>query len=124
VQIGQGGWADTLAPSNFFQPLFSCASFLPRTSSLNGNYSEFCDPEIDARMRQAGAAQTTDPVGANRLWAGVDRALVDRAAVIPLGNRRSIVFVSDRVGNYQSHPLWGTLLDPALGEIAADGEAF
>jgi hypothetical protein len=28
-----------------------------------------------------------------------------------LVNRRSVTLVSKRVGNYQHHPMWGTLLD-------------
>ena len=111
AQIGLSGWqADLLAPSDFFRPLFSCASFLPATPE-NGNLTEFCDRGIDAEMSRAAAAQTTDPARANQFWADVDRALVDQAVVVPLANPRNRVFVSDRVGNFQSHPLWETLLD-------------
>jgi len=110
AQIGPGGWyADILAPSNFLQK-FACASFLPKTSA-NNNLPEFCDRELDAKIARAAAVQTADRVRANELWADVDRALVDRAVIIPLGNPRNRVFVSDRVGNYQTHPFWGTLLD-------------
>ncbi|MBD0328918.1 MAG: hypothetical protein ICV64_02290 [Thermoleophilia bacterium] len=41
----------------------------------------------------------------------MDRALVDRAPVVPVSSVRNRVFVSERVGNVQAHPLWGTLLD-------------
>jgi peptide/nickel transport system substrate-binding protein len=99
-----------VTPSDFLQRSFSCASFLPQ-SSANFNFSEFCSPGIDLEMRRAAAAQKTDPSRANELWAEVDHALVDRAVVIPTVSPRFPVFVSDRVGNYQSHPLWGTLLD-------------
>ena len=110
AQIGQWGWfAETLAASNFLR-LFSCTSFLPETSA-NENASEFCDRRIDAQMRRATALQASDPARANELWAEVDRALVDRAAAVPVASSRKLVFVSERVGNYQSHPLWGTLLD-------------
>jgi YVTN family beta-propeller protein len=111
AQIGLSGWqADFLAPSDFFRPLFSCASFLP-ASPENGNWTEFCDRGIDAEMSRAAAAQTTDAARANELWADVDRALVDQAVVVPFANPRNRAFVSDRVGNFQSHPLWDTLLD-------------
>jgi ABC-type transport system substrate-binding protein len=111
VQLGGTGWyANTLTPSDFLRTLFSCASFLPK-SSANFNVSEFCDRGIDRKMRRAAAAQTSDPARANQLWADVDHALVDRAAAVPGSNPRNRVFVSARVGNYQSHPLWETLLD-------------
>ncbi|MGH3033038.1 MAG: ABC transporter substrate-binding protein, partial [Gaiellaceae bacterium] len=55
--------------------------------------------------------QASDPVRANALWVDVDRALVDRAAAVPLVNQRAVVFVSERVGNHQFHPQWATLFD-------------
>jgi YVTN family beta-propeller protein len=111
AQIGPAGWfADTLAASNFFQPLFTCASFVPK-SSANSNPFQYCDPRLDQKMKEAAALQASDPVRANELWAEVDRALVDRAVALPWRNPQDRVLVSERVGNYQSHPLWGTLLD-------------
>jgi peptide/nickel transport system substrate-binding protein len=111
AQIGQAGWsADTLTASNFFQPLFSCASFVPK-SAANLNLFQYCDRRLDAMMNEAAALQVSDPVRANALWAKVDRALVVRAVALPWGSPRNKVLVSNRVGNYQSHPLWGSLLD-------------
>lgn len=111
VQLGTAGWkADTLAASNFLQPLFTCASFVPK-SPANLNLFQYCDPGLDAKMKKAAALQASDPVRANELWAKVDRALVDQAVAVPWGNPRNVVLVSERVGNYQSHPLWGTLFD-------------
>jgi peptide/nickel transport system substrate-binding protein len=110
VQIGFSGWlAGTLAASDFLR-LFSCAAFRPE-STANENTSEFCVRGIDAQMRRSAALQTSDPARANELWAGVDRALVDRVAVAPTLGGRNLVLVSERVGNYQNHPLWGALLD-------------
>jgi ABC-type transport system substrate-binding protein len=62
-------------------------------------------------MRRAAAAQPADPVRANELWADVDHALVDQAVVVPTVIVPFGTYVSDRVGNYHSHPLWGPLLD-------------
>ena len=110
VQIGHGGWqADSLAPSNFMT-LFSCASFVPKSAG-NLNLFQFCDPRLDAKMREATAVQVSDPVRANELWSEVDRALVDRAVAVPWGSPSERVLVSERAGNYQSHPLWGPLFD-------------
>jgi peptide/nickel transport system substrate-binding protein len=83
---------------------------MPRTSA-NTNFAQFCDRAIDAMASRAGALQASDPVRADELWAQVDHALVDRAVVVPIVNVRDRVFVSERVGNFQHHPLWGTLLD-------------
>jgi YVTN family beta-propeller protein len=111
AQIGAAGWfADTLAASNFFQPILTCASFVPK-SPANLNFFEYCDPRLDAKMKEAAALQAADPVRANELWSEVDRALVDRALALSWGSPRHRVLVSERVGNHQSHPLWGTLLD-------------
>ena len=35
----------------------------------------------------------------------------EAAPAAPLVNRRGAVFVSERLGNYQHHPLLGVLLD-------------
>jgi YVTN family beta-propeller protein len=111
AQLGPIGWtADTLAASNFFQPLFTCASFVPN-SPANLNLAQFCDPGLDMKMKKAAALQALDPVRANELWADVDRALVDRAVALPWGSPPQRVLISERLGNYQSHPFWGTLFD-------------
>jgi peptide/nickel transport system substrate-binding protein len=110
AQIGPISWfADAAAPALFLD-LFSCDSFLPE-SPANGNFSQFCEPEIDAVMARARELQTSDPVGANALWADADHALVDQAAAVPLTNQRILGFVSERVGNYPFHPQWGPLFD-------------
>jgi YVTN family beta-propeller protein len=110
VQNGPTGWfADSIAASNFFQ-LFTCASFVPK-SPANLNIFEYCNPQLDAKIKEAAALQASDPVRANELWSEIDRTLVDQAVAVPWWSPRDKVLVSDRVGNYQGHPLWGTLLD-------------
>jgi YVTN family beta-propeller protein len=109
AQIGPITWFADAAPALFLD-LFSCASFLPE-SPANGNFSQFCEPEIDAVMERAAEIQPADPVRANALWAEADHALVDQAAAVPLVNQRILGFVSERVGNYQFHPQWGPLFD-------------
>jgi YVTN family beta-propeller protein len=110
AQIGLFGWlAETLATSDFLR-LFGCPTVAPKTSQIV-NPSRYCDPRIDNKMRQALSLQPTDPARANELWAEIDHSLVDRAAAAPLNSGLNLVLVSRRVGNYQNHPLWGTLLD-------------
>jgi YVTN family beta-propeller protein len=110
AQIGTFGWYSDFASALFLRDLFGCASFQPRSTS-NLNLSAFCSPSTDARMAKAAEIQASDPVRANELWAKADRALVDQAAAVPLVNRHVVGFVSERVGNYQLHPQWLTLLD-------------
>ena len=111
VQAGPTYWgADYAAPFDFLAKNLSCAAF-SRNPDRNANLSEFCSPRIDAHMRRAAAAQATDPDRANRLWAAVDRELVDAAPWVPLFNPRGLEVLSNRVGNYQFNPAYGSLID-------------
>jgi YVTN family beta-propeller protein len=111
AQIGTFGWyADFASAAPILRDLFGCASYLPENAG-NLNLSAFCDPRIDALMARAARLQASDPVRANAIWAEADRALADQAAAVPLVNQHVVTFVSERVGNYQLHPQWLTLLD-------------
>ncbi len=111
VQVGPVSiFADYSAASNLIRPYLSCGAFKPR-SGANQNWSGFCDRRIERRIRRALALQTSDPYLASRVWARVDRALVDQAPYVPLFSLRQVDFVSQRVGNYQYNPQWGMLLD-------------
>ena len=104
AQAGLFSWfADYPAASNYIVTFFACRTF--------SNWSEFCDPRIEAGIRRALALQTTDPYLANQLWARIDHAIVDRAPVVPLVTLKQLDIVSRRVGNYQYNPQWGVLLD-------------
>jgi peptide/nickel transport system substrate-binding protein len=103
VQTGLFSWfADYPAASNYFGTFFSCRA--------PSNWSKFCDRSIEAELRRALRLQTTDPYLANRLWARIDREIVDQAPVVPLFTLKAVDVVSRRVGNYQFHPQWGALL--------------
>jgi peptide/nickel transport system substrate-binding protein len=88
---------DYPAPSNFLVGIFRCNP-------------HFCDRAFERRIRGALAVQVRDPRAANGPWARLERKLVDRAIAIPLVNPKEIDFVSSRVGNYQHHPVFGTLI--------------
>ena len=53
---------------------------------------------------------TVATAAAGELWAKIDRALVDQAAVVPLFNRQGFDLLSKRVGNYQYNPVLGVLV--------------
>jgi peptide/nickel transport system substrate-binding protein len=103
AQTGFVGWAaDNLGASNFIEPVFTCAG----RGTLN--LSRLCDPELERLVRRARTATPADAVAS---WAAADHRLTDLAASVPLTRRRSVVFVSKRVGNVRTHPQFFTLLD-------------
>jgi peptide/nickel transport system substrate-binding protein len=111
IQIGSGYWfADYPAAADFLEHLLSCRAFVPRSPD-NVNLAEFCDRRLDVQMRRAAATQATDPQRANRLWAAIDRRMVDAAPWVPLVIGQSVELVSKRVGNYQYNPQYGGLID-------------
>jgi peptide/nickel transport system substrate-binding protein len=91
------------AASNFIEGFYTCGA--------PANWSGFCDRRVDRLVRKARALEITDPYVANRLWAQIDRAIVDQAPVAPLYTLRAVDIVSRRVGNYQYNPQWGVLVD-------------
>jgi YVTN family beta-propeller protein len=112
AQIGFAAWgADYPAPSDFFTPILTCASFQPGNAS-NQNLSGFCDSRIDREVEKAQREQATNPIAARALWAKIDRAVVDQAPWVPLITPRSFDFLSRRAGNYQYSPNgFGVLID-------------
>jgi ABC-type transport system substrate-binding protein/DNA-binding SARP family transcriptional activator len=107
AQVGFTGWvADFLTPSSFFDP-FTCGEFI-RNSVDNANISQFCDHGVDADYAAALAARGVE---ANARWAALDRRVLAASPAIPLFARRTLVVLSDRVGNAPVHPELGPLLD-------------
>lgn len=112
AQTGYYTWiAGYPSAADFIPPQFSCAFSRASPQSESGNFSEFCDPRIDAQMAHAAAVQVQDPAAAGVLWQQVEQALLAQAPVVPAYNRGNVDFVSARVGNYQYNPQWGLLLD-------------
>jgi peptide/nickel transport system substrate-binding protein len=94
---------------------FGAAEFLQTWFSCDGADSDgrFCDPQLDRLMKRALALETTNPRRGLPVWTAVDRRVTDAAAAVPLVTPREVDLVSARVGNYQSHPIWGFLADQA-----------
>jgi peptide/nickel transport system substrate-binding protein len=92
------------APSQFLGPDFTGCSG-------NYNFYKFCDPQTDAIVRAALAAQAAESPAAATLWANADRALTGQAPAVNLVTPSVTDFVSRRVGNYQYNPQLGVLLD-------------
>jgi peptide/nickel transport system substrate-binding protein len=101
VQISITQWyQDYPAASNFLHVLLSCASFIPGSDNAQ-NSAQFCDKDIDAQMDKALSLASTDPDGANKVWADVDKAVMERSPILPLITPKHVDFVSSRVGNFQ-----------------------
>ena len=103
IQAGVSSWfADYPGASSFIE-FFSCKG---------DPHVYFCDPRIGALIQRARTLPTTDPYAANQFWARIDRAMVDRAAVVPLITHKTLELVAKRVKNYESSPYpTGVLLD-------------
>jgi peptide/nickel transport system substrate-binding protein len=101
IQLIPTEWSDT--SYGFFAAWFSCAG--------GSTHGWFCEPRIDRENHRAQSLEATRPQAAASLWAHIDREVVDRAASMPLANRRAIDFVSARVHNYQVNPYWGLIAD-------------
>ena len=77
-------------------------------SAYNLDLARFCDRGLESRIEAALAARGPR---ADALWRDVYRDIEAAAPAVPLVNRRTVTLVSKRVGNYQHHPLWTTLLE-------------
>ena len=112
AQAGPTTWIPDYPSSSSFLGIFTCSSFVPRSTS-NVNWSQFCDPGADALIRRATEAQASDPRAADALWARAERRVLEAAPAIPLINNVHTDVVSERVRNDQYHPQWGLLFDQA-----------
>ncbi|MDQ3645412.1 MAG: ABC transporter substrate-binding protein [Actinomycetota bacterium] len=103
VQAGYVGWVAALpTAAEFMQSLLAFLEVA--TGQPTGGV-------LGREIEKALDLQPTDPLAANEAWAGVDRMLVDRAALVPLYNPRAVDFVSARIGNYQFNPFSRSLYD-------------
>ena len=101
AQIGFFGWGtDYPATSAWFTPAVTCASFQPN-SRWNYNAAQFCNRGIDREISLALSQQAKDPEAARKLWARIDREVVDVAPLAPLIVWNIVDLLSERVGNYQ-----------------------
>lgn len=101
VQISLSQWyQDYPAASNFLNVLFGCGSFQEGSDS-SINIAGFCNDAVEAKAKEAFTLSATDQEGANKLWAEIDKMVVDQAAAAPLFTPKHVDFVSKRLGNFQ-----------------------
>jgi peptide/nickel transport system substrate-binding protein len=101
-QSGIMGWFGTQYGSGVIDTL---------RCGYSGNPARFCDRRIDTEAARSLKVFATDPETAARMWARLDRRLVDQAPWVPLFNPRSPLLASKRVDNWQYHPYMDVLLD-------------
>jgi peptide/nickel transport system substrate-binding protein len=112
AQVGFYGWiADFPSEAGFLRPTFSCSAFVPDNRGATSDPSEFCSHAVDRLLDRASAVQAADPPAAHGLWQRAERLILAQAPLVPMSTRQNVDFVSKRVGNYQYHPQWGTLVD-------------
>ena len=89
----------------------TCKAFIKdNPNNVNSNYAEYCNPKLDRKIEHASKVGATDPTRANRLWAEIDRQVVDEAPWVPFTTPSGTILVSKRVGNVQINPMLGVLL--------------
>jgi peptide/nickel transport system substrate-binding protein len=89
---------------------FACQSFVPNSTG-NANWTEFCDPGLDAQIQRALAAESNNAPDTAALWAQADQTATDQAPAVPLTTYTQLDLVSARVGNYQYSLPSGVLID-------------
>jgi peptide/nickel transport system substrate-binding protein len=113
VQFCWSSWyQDYPAASDFLNVLLGCGSFVPN-SNASPNIAAFCDKKIQAQMNAALQQGITDPEGANKKWAAVDKAVTDQAPWVSMLTPKYLDFIAKRVKGYQFSPQWYFLLDQA-----------
>lgn len=97
VQASLTSWyADFPSAANILEGNFGCAAFRPGSDSST-NIPGFCDPQLDARLRAALAANDANGIAA------VDRAMTDQAPAVVLYSPRNIDLTSARLGGFVFH---------------------
>jgi peptide/nickel transport system substrate-binding protein len=102
IQLTPPTWIDNSA-YNFFNVWFACAAPY--------NHHWFCDPAVDNAIAHAAGVEAVDRPRAARLWARLDRELVDQGAWVALVNPQTDDFISRRIRNYLYSFAGGVLAD-------------
>jgi peptide/nickel transport system substrate-binding protein len=111
--FGYAWYEDYPAASDFINNQFACSAFTPN-SDANIDFSEFCDPTVDAGIKHAFALEAAGQTdAANTVWAGLDQRVTNEAPWVPLFTPKLVDFIAKRVRNYQFNPLWYFLVDQA-----------
>jgi peptide/nickel transport system substrate-binding protein len=112
MQTGYYGWvSDFPSESSYLKSQFACSSYVPAAPLRTSDPSGLCNRSVDRMLEHAAAVQAVDPPSARALWQQAEQAILALAPTVPTYNRKSVDLLAKRVGNYQFHPQWGTLVD-------------
>jgi ABC-type transport system substrate-binding protein len=95
------GWfADYPDPSNFYDPILSCATAV----EAGANVSWFCDEELDSL---AAAANLEQERGARlEAYAELERRTMEQAPWVSVISPVITTLLSERVTHFEPHPVW------------------
>lgn len=95
------GWfQDFPDPSDFYDPLLSCASAVEG----GANTSWYCDEENDALAAEAKGLQDTEERLA--MYQQLEQQVMEDAPWVPIVYPSIDTFISDRITNFVPHPVW------------------
>jgi peptide/nickel transport system substrate-binding protein len=92
--------SDFASPFEFLDPLLRCSGYRPGDPEQNTNSGGYCDRRLDRLIVRAEAAEVSDPLRAQAIWARAERRAVDRAATAPAVTSKDIELVSRRTGHF------------------------
>jgi oligopeptide transport system substrate-binding protein len=99
--MGYVGWfQDYPDPSDFIDPLLSCASAVQG----GANASLYCNKAVDTEA--AAARSSTDAVGRLTQYQDIQNKIMADAPWVPLRHQVWFTLVSSRVATFNLHPVW------------------
>jgi YVTN family beta-propeller protein len=79
------------------------SEFVPGIAGCSSGYlGSACDASLGQDMVRAKQLENSDLAAGNRLWARIDRRIVDHALLVPIYRYTFTLIVSSRVHNFQS----------------------
>jgi oligopeptide transport system substrate-binding protein len=95
-----GWYEDYPDPSDFFDPILSCASAV----SGGANAAWYCNKDVDAKAK---AARAENP-GPQRLadYQAIQNEIMADAPWVPIFHQDWYTLVSKKVGGFEIHPVW------------------
>ncbi len=95
------GWfQDFPDPSDFYEPILSCAA----TAEGGYNVAQWCNEEADALEAQAKAER--DPERRVEMFQELELMVMDDAPWVPVIHPAIDTFISERVTSFEPHPVW------------------
>jgi oligopeptide transport system substrate-binding protein len=99
--LGYVGWfQDYPDPSDFIDPILSCATAVQGGANAAG----YCNKEIDAKA--TAAKGETDSAKRTQAYQDLQKQIMAEAPWVPIRHQIWFTLASKRVGSFQLHPVW------------------